>query len=423
MIKLSESKLFGDRLYYIDNTLMQKRYNRCLEDIGIAPTELNQFHVDGWGWSPEIAREKDDRFYLSHGVANPFAIIISPDQKDCPVYMPYHTFDWEIHRRVFENYALQIEDITSLNAIWFELDQNISSYRTPQDLLMMEVVNLKFNVAGDLAAAAAEQKALVNRYMNDPRAWMNSKLREAIIESSKKHGDLRYRNLELPDFPFSNITAFYTLAFNGVFVFKKVMGGKPIMIFEDDASQLSGDSGHLHVEFNMKDLSFIPYLYNLDLLDSETDFFQEHIELLELQLEHMIVSAAMELDDTIPVGQMTPTQRKGLISKLEKAKLLDDRYFELEKVVNKLINGGQEKPKISENLNQFMLQPHTRTSPEQKRVLWHLISKIQNNNPVLQFAFDKTAFYHDYQTWKEPMKEWAINSILKHRGIYSKLIK
>ncbi|MBI1286242.1 MAG: hypothetical protein GC178_01575 [Flavobacteriales bacterium] len=422
MIRLIESKLFGDRLFYIDSALMQKRYNRCLEDIGIEPTKLKNFHVDGWGWSPEIAKEKDDRFYLSHGLANPFAIIVSPDQKDCPVYMPYHTFDWEIHRRVFENYALQIEDITSLNAIWFELDQNISSYRSPQDLLMMEVVNLKFNVAGDLATAAAEQKKLVGTYLTEPRSWMNAELREQIIASSKKHGDLRYRNLDMPDFPFSNLSSYYTLAFNGMFVFKKTAGGKPILIFEDNSSEMSGNGNHLHIEFNLEDKSFIPYLYNLDLLDSETDCFLDHIELLELQLEHMIVSAAMQLDETIPVDKMTRTQRKGLIGKLESASLLDENYFELEMVINKLVN-GPDKVRISEKLNQYMLQPHVTTTPEQKTVLWHLISKVQKNNPVLQFAFDKTSFYQEYQTWKPPMQEWAIGCILRNRGIYAKLIK
>ncbi len=422
MIKLTESKLFGDRLYYINTPLMQKRYNRCLKDIGITPTKLKKFHVDGWGWSPEIAKEKEDRYYLSHGLANPFSIIISPEQKNRPVYMPYHSFDWEIHRRVFENYALQIEDITSLNGIWFELDQNISAYRTPQDLLMMEIVNVKFNVAGDLASAASEQKDLVNKYFQEPMAWLNPDLRENIIKSAKMHGDLRYRNLELPNFPLSNITCYYTLAFNGLFIFKGVEGGKPVIIFEDNSSEISGDLEHLHVEFNLNDHKFISYLNKLNLLDSEVGYFKEHIELLELQLEHMVVAAAMELDETTPVHELTKTQRKGLIRKLNIAGLLDEDFFELEVLVNKLINGDTVALKTPEELHKFLLQPHKDTSAEQKTVLWHLISKIQQNNPVLQFAFDKTRFYSDYQTWKEPMQQWAINCILRNRGIYSKLI-
>ena len=422
MIKLTESKLFGDRLFYIHTSLMRNRYNRCLEDIGIEPTKLKKFHVDGWGWSPEIAKEKEDRYYLSHGLANPFSIIISPEQRNRPVYMPYHTFDWEVHRRVFENYALQIEDITSLNGIWFELDQNISAYRTPQDLLMMEIVNVKFNVAGELASAASIQKELVNKYFNEPMAWMNSDLRESIIQSAKQHGDLRYRNLELPDFPVSNITAYYTLAFNGLFIFKEVEGGKPVLIFEDNTSEISGDLKHLHVEFNLNDHKFISYLIKLSLLDSEVAYFEKHMELLELQLEHMVISAAMELDDTIPVHELSKTQRKGLIGKLNKAGLLDEVFFELEMLVSRLLNGVSDDLKVSKELKLFLLQPHEETTHEQKAVLWHLISKVQQNNPVLQFAFDKTAFYNDYQTWNEPMQQWAINCILKNRGIYSKLI-
>ncbi len=423
MIKLIESKLFGDRLFYIDKTLMATRYNKCLEDIGIEPTKLNKFHVDGWGWSPEIAEEKEDRFYLSHGMANPYGIIISPGQKNCPIYMPYHTFDWEIHQHVFHNYELQIEDITSRHGIWFELDQNISAYRSAQDMLMMEVVNVKFNVAGDLSAAASEQKELITRFSNDPKGWMNADLRAEIIESSKTYGDLRYRNLQMPDSPMSNIPCYFTLAYGGLFVFKKVMGGKPVLIFENNSSELSSDGKHLHVEFNLNDRSFIPYLFNLDLLDIETDYFKENIVLLELQLEHMLVTAAMELDDTTPIDKLTKTQSKGLINKLQKAALLNEQYFELEMIINKLKSGRNGKIRFSEELNQFLLQPHKRSSSEQKVVLWQLIAKIQKNNPVLQYAFDKAAFYNEYQTWSEPMQQWAINSILNNRGIYSRLIK
>ncbi len=59
MIKLIESKLFGAKLFPVDTKLMKKRYNECLTDIGIEVTNLGKFHIDGWGWSPEIAKESD----------------------------------------------------------------------------------------------------------------------------------------------------------------------------------------------------------------------------------------------------------------------------------------------------------------------------------------------------------------------------
>ena len=72
MLKLIQSGLFGGRLFHVGTADLVKRYNDCLEDIGLQRTELKEFHIDGWGWSPEIAEEQQDRLYLSHGAANPY---------------------------------------------------------------------------------------------------------------------------------------------------------------------------------------------------------------------------------------------------------------------------------------------------------------------------------------------------------------
>ena len=121
MIKLIETGLFGDNLVAINSPLMVKRYNACLEDIGLTATKLKSFHIDGWGWSPEVAKEQDDRFYLSHGLANPYGIIISPKQENSSIYMPYHSFDVDIHKMIFSQYKEQIVDITAQCGLWFEL--------------------------------------------------------------------------------------------------------------------------------------------------------------------------------------------------------------------------------------------------------------------------------------------------------------
>ncbi len=398
---------------------MKKRYNACLVDIGITPTELDTFHIDGWGWSPEIATERDDRFYLSHGMANPFGIIISPDQKKCPIYMPYHTFDWDIHHQIFDNYEEQIADITSGNGIWFEIDQNISAYRNADDLLMVEVVNVRFNVTGDVQEAAQHQKELVTEY-NSGNAWLNAELREKIIASSKLFGDLRYRNLQLPEMPFAHVSSYYTLAFGGLFLFKGTPD-KPILILEDDSSEISGNTDQLHIEFNLSDRSFIPYLYNQRFLNSDPSYFVEQLWLLEIQLEHMIVAGAMEMDSETAVDRLTTTQRKGLVNQLNKAKLLNPDYFELEALVNKIKGSGGEGLKVPAQLNDNLLHPHVDTTLEQARVLWQLIAKLQNNNPVLLYTFDKAAFYAVYQTWSAPMQRWAINAIQSNRHVYSRL--
>ena len=55
--ELKSAGLFGAGLVPVSGSLA-RRYNGCLELLGIAPTVLERFHVDGLGWSPEIAKRK-----------------------------------------------------------------------------------------------------------------------------------------------------------------------------------------------------------------------------------------------------------------------------------------------------------------------------------------------------------------------------
>ena len=103
MQKLKAANLYRSELIAVSGKLVE-RYNQCLETLGFKPTKLKSFSIDGIGWSPEIAEEKDDLNYLNHGEANPHGIIISPLQKGKPVYVPYHTFDRAMMKFIFKTY-------------------------------------------------------------------------------------------------------------------------------------------------------------------------------------------------------------------------------------------------------------------------------------------------------------------------------
>ncbi len=220
MIKLIESGLFGEGLIEINTASMVERYNECLEDIGLIPTKLKAFHLDGWGWSPEIAEEQQNKYDHSHGFANPYGIIITPEQSKSSLYFPFHSFDWDIHQEVFEKYRAQINDITTQCGLWFEMDQSITAYRAPQDLLMMENIQLQFNSVDGLMSAADMQRQLVRSFYEDEDAWADAILREQIINSSRKFGDLRFRKVEIPPYPYNRISSFYSSTFGGIYILK-----------------------------------------------------------------------------------------------------------------------------------------------------------------------------------------------------------
>ena len=75
MQKLKEANLYNHELIPVSGKLVE-RYNECLTKLGFLPTKLTHFHIDGMGWSPEIAEEKDNINYLNNGEANLHGILI-----------------------------------------------------------------------------------------------------------------------------------------------------------------------------------------------------------------------------------------------------------------------------------------------------------------------------------------------------------
>ena len=428
MIKLAESGLFGEKLISIDSPILVERYNDCLREIGLRETALTRFHVDGWGWSPEIAEEQDNRFYLSQGYANHYGIIVSPAQRDCSIYMPLHSFDWDIHHQVFEHYYLQIEDLTTSAALWYELDQDISLYRRATDLLMMDVVNITFNSTRELIEAAREQKELVRRFDNESLSWSNRTLLEDLIESSKKHGDLRFRKLDLPPIPFANISSFFTEAFGGIYVFRKVESSRPFLIYANDSylelkeEEKPKDELTSFFEFNVKDDGLMDFLLHHRLIGFQPEFYRDKLRLIDHQKDYILQKCISENIPEANSNDLNPHQLKGVLNQLVHKDLLDDKYFLLEEARVKLQNNAG-KEQIPQDVIPDLYHPLPMVDRQEKIVLWQLLSEMQQNNPLITYLFNKALFYSQYQQMTEGNQLWAIKTILKDKSMFMDLIK
>jgi hypothetical protein len=164
MNKLKEANLYQSELIPVNGKLVD-RYNKCLKTLGFKETELSSFSIDGIGWSPEIAEEKQDVQYLNHGDANPHGIIISPLQRGKPVYLPFHSFDREMMRQIFRVHGQKISDITRDSAICIDFDQDIDVYYHPLDILKYDNIHISFRLIDDLNRVQQEQLQLVDKFI------------------------------------------------------------------------------------------------------------------------------------------------------------------------------------------------------------------------------------------------------------------
>jgi hypothetical protein len=410
MEKLRKAGLFGGGMVVLSGSLA-KRYNECLGMLGVEPTKLKTFSVDGMGWSPEIAVEKKENYYLNTGEANVNAIIISPQQKDKPIHMPSHSFDRDVMEAVFAAYGREIRDITKDSALVLHLDQKVDAFFEPFDLLRYDKIEVSFALLNNLDKKQMEQQAFIN-FFNRDNNFIDRDVHNHLLKSAKEYGDLRGRKLKLEPIQLK-VTSFHTRAFGGVFVLKNFV--KKILVFEDERMFKSAINDTAH-----------------DILL----FHKDHDELLDALVDNMILRKDLK-------GAMR-TPRYDRIKKhvfVEQAKETEhplseilDSHFLFKKYLSKLpieiqkrISGVElyyqrlivdKNLKLQEYVDEHFVkilhEPHPSLKEEEEELAWKLLSKIVPKDPIHLYWYDKEQFYNLYSSWKPDYQDWVIDEILEN---------
>lgn len=414
MKKLRFAGLFGGSLVTLSGSLV-KRYNDCLAILGVKPTKLKTFSIDGKGWSPEIAVEKKDNYYMNSGAANVNAIIILPEQKGKPVHMPSHSFDFDVMTAIFAAYPREIRDITKDSALVLNLDQNIDAFFEPFDLLRYDTISVNFVLLNKLDEKQMEQEAFINLFNRDNN-FIDREVHKQLLNSATKYGDLRGRKLQLDPIKLQ-VSSFYTKAFGGVFVLKKAI--KKILIFDDEKE------------------------FKKAISDTEHDvllFHKDHDELIDVLVSHLILE-----------NKFKAVMRKPRYERIKKHIFVEnskktehpldeilDSHFLFKKYINKLpieiqkqISGlelyyqrliVEKNIKIEDYVDPQILkvlhEPHSSLNEENKELVFKLLAKIMPKDPVHLYWYDKEAFYNLYTSWEPTYQDWVITEIIKNNKKY-----
>ena len=407
MQKLKDANLYQSELIPISGKLVE-RYNKCLVKLGFDETKLTSFSIDGIGWSPEVAEEKNDVHYLNHGDANPHGIIISPLQKGKPVYIPYHTFDREMMKYIFNTYEAKINDITRDCAICLDFDQNIDAFYEPLDVLRYDVVTINFHLINELYHVQKKQFQLIDTFKSGNN-FIDEELHEQLLTSAKTYGDLRHRDLELPQLQFQT-SSFYTRALGGVYVLRDFIS--VIVVFEDESWYKKA----------IKDTVHDVLLYHID-----------QPELMEKLRDHLIIEC--DLEKVVKTKRYERIKKYMLFEELKDVKhpikdILDDkvlfrRYLNtIDAHALKRVNGVDIYLERLERSNAFKIhdlvtqkfydalhQPHSSLEVKHQDIMWKLLVNVSPKDVLFLYWYDKEAFYNLYKSWDDSMKDWVIETI------------
>lgn len=412
MDKLRRENLFGASLVPVKGSLVE-RYNQCLRIIGKSPTELTEFYIDGIGWSPEIAEEKEDTNYLNNGDANPNAIIITPTQKGKPVYTPFHSFDKQIMDLIFENYGGSINDITKDGGICVDLDQYIDAFYEPFDLLKYQNISIGFKLINDLDEIQQKQNDLIALFKKDNN-FVDQEIHMQLLASARKYGDLRSRRLTLEPLVFKT-SSFYTRAFGGVFVIKDY--SKPILIFESDKWYKEA----------IQDTTLDVIIYRID----EKDLVQQLLGHRILRYNLLNIEETeryMRIKNFFFVERLKNIEHN--VSEILNNQILYKSYLnKLEIQDRKVVMGVElfnEKQRINQQTEIFryidfhffnaLCEPNIIFKDEEEELIWKLLTKIAPKDPLHLYWYNKEAFYQQYQTWDATYQDWIITYIKEKGG-------
>ena len=407
MQKLKVANLYRSELIPVSGKLVE-RYNKCLRKLGFSETKLTHFYIDGIGWSPEIAQEKEDSNYLCNGESNLHGIIISPLQDKKPVYIPYHTFDREMMQKVFKVHGDKINDITRDSAICIDFDQRIDAFYEPLDILKYHIVTIKFHLIDNLDNVREQQLSLIEKFKRGNN-FIDENLHRKLLESAHKYGDLRQRDLDLSSVNFVT-DSFYTKSFGGVYVLRDFI--TTMVVFED-------------LKWYQEAIK--------DTMHEVMIFYIAQPELIEKLRDHIIITYDLEA--------IVNTKRYDRIKKFEFSKYLkntqhpicdilnDQLLFKsylnkididarkkvmgVERYLEKLETSNQYKISdiVDDDLFNAMHEPHSSLHPRHQDLIWKLLVNIAPKDVLFLYWYDKEEFYRQYITWEDSIKDWVIETI------------
>lgn len=407
MDKLKQANLYRDELIPVSGKLVE-RYNECLIKLGLEPTKLTSFSIDGIGWSPEIAEEKKAIHYLNNGEANPSGIIITPLQYRKPVYNPFHSFDRDMMQHIFNTHRENINDITRDCAICVDFDQHIDTFYEPLDVLKYDKITINFKLINNLDKVQKEQLLLIETFKKDNN-FIDEHIHQKLLTSAQTHGDLRNRDLTLHELQFQT-DSFYTRAFNGVYVLRDFI--TPIVVFEDEKWYKEA------IKDTMHDV-LIYHILQPELMEK----LRDHV-IIEYDLEAVVKTPRYDRIKKFMFSQCLKDTSNPIQNILEDRVLFKSYLNKLDIETRKKVMSVELYLEKMETSNQYKIddvvdlklfealhQPHSSLNAKHQDLIWKLLINISTLDVLFLYWYDKEEFYKVYETWDESLQDWVIDVI------------
>jgi hypothetical protein len=393
-VNLEELGLINQGLFPVEGELA-KRYNQILKEVFGWENELESFRVDKRGLSPEVAKHLKQKYpnherleyaenYLNIKSANQFMIVVSPEQKDAPLIAPQNSYEDGVYYETYRQARHTIEDITSSEALFGELEDGVHYFSSVADLLQLRTIELSLDTPHETVKHFFELKKMLDKLT--PEQAIDEEYMSRIKESAKVSGRIAERAISKV-FPITKeIHCFYTEFFQGAHClrnFKNKDSINTLFITHHQAPLRLYDESILNLDIHSKEL--LEALHKYKFLQYNSDLIDRRMEEIE---DDMLLQRGVDLAD------ITSPKRK--IEIINHAFYLPKQWHELKHMnsinesgnnglINKLIKDASYETRLK--LSQAAAKPE---------IINHILAELDPSDVIQLYEFNRTKLTNEF---------------------------
>ncbi|MBD3664861.1 DUF6638 family protein [Sulfitobacter aestuariivivens] len=399
MQRLIRAGLMFGNLFHVSSPALVERYNRALKHLTGKTTKLTDFHVDISGYSPEVGDELDDHLYLNHAGVNRQFILLSMDQRRCPLLNTKFSTSRGILQQFYAENEAQLFALTARDAVAGELVNSVYDVSTPARLFDIRRITIDADTTGGTVRDAKKLGRLVGRFKNDQDGWFDDVLIAEMIDLAGKTGDVVRNPVKLSNMAFDQ-RDFWTAHFGGMYIFQDVE--HPAVIAPSGKEGL----GELPLKyvFDARDRNRIAQFFELNGL-TETIIEARGINsaaILRQKMDFILVDAVANSQADL-AGATRGDMRRLARQHSDK---LPPEFHALAALVNWAENGGPW-PRIASDHPAYFYTLRAADTKDAALVNM-LLAELAAKDIRQLFICHKELFYRTYAGWSEAKKAYVV---------------
>lgn len=400
MKRLIQKGLMFGNLIHIDSPALVDRYNRALQHLVGKQTKLSDFHVDISGYSPEIGDELNDRLYLNHNGVNRQFILLTTEQKHCPLLNVQFSTNRSILRNFIIQNDAQLFTLTASDAVAGELVNSIFSVRDPVRLFDIRKVRVEADTTAGALRHAADLRKLVDRFKLEEDAWFDDLLIAEMITVAHKSGDITRNPIKL-DLTVFEQRNFWTAHFDGLYVFQDM--DHPAVIAAQGKDQL--DDLPIDNVFDFKQRNVIAnFLEQNDLVEPIVKARGVNAAaILQQKMDFVVIDTAASLGLDLDGLSRTDMRR---LARQNRDKLPEE--FEGLNALANWARGGGSWPHISSDHPAYFYTLRA-TDTKDRDLVNMMLAELTPLDVRQLYICHKELFYALYATWPETKKAYVVD--------------